>query len=250
MATKGKMMFEEERRALAQAVEITYGRKNTNTAGGNISFKTTGEDGKEYIIMTPTLMSEVYHGRLSPAQILVLEGDTGEYITGEGTVTREFNLHLACYNTVPEVKCVFHAHAPGGMFWSTSNFDMPNVTENTQKIGYIKNLPYAPATSHELAVVVENELKENTPTLPKQYLFNSHGNLILTTADDGIEALNKALSIMDASEWNAEIAYKQTVFQKLGIMDGYYSNGKKIGTVEDLIHQKPIYNRDKDLSGD
>ena len=29
--------------------------------------------------------------------------------------------------------------------------------------------------------------------------------------------------------WNAEIAYKQTIFQALGITDGFYSKGEKIG---------------------
>lgn len=38
----------------------------------------------------------------------------------------------------------------------------------------------------------------------------------------------------DTAEWNAEIAYKQAVFQALGITDGFYSKGKKVGTLEEL----------------
>ncbi|MFZ1781346.1 MAG: aldolase, partial [Enterococcus aquimarinus] len=51
------------------------------------------------------------------------------------------------------------------------------------------------------------------------------------------------LQIIDCVEWNAEIAYKQTIFQKLGILDGYYSKGKKIGDIDDLIQGKEIWNK-------
>ncbi|MDN8994285.1 hypothetical protein Q0P39_14410, partial [Staphylococcus aureus] len=70
--------------------------------------------------------------------------------------------------------------------------------------------------------------------------MDSHGILVLTPGADGEEALNKALQIIDTVEWNAEIAYKQTVFQKLGILDGYYSKGRKIGDIDDLMNRRPI----------
>lgn len=244
--TKGKIIFEEERKSLAAAVKLTYYRKNTNTAGGNFSFLTKDADGKKYIIMTPSMMSEAYHGLLSPSQILVVDLETEEIIAGEGQLTREINLHFACYKTNPKIKCVFHAHAPNAMFWATSHLDMPNITEATQKVEYIKVLDFAPNTTPELAEIVRKELEKNQD-LPKEYLLDSHGVLILTPGNDGEEALNKALQILDTVEWNAEIAYKQTVFQKLGIIDGYYSKGQKIGTVEDLINRKPIYNKDDGL---
>lgn len=76
--------------------------------------------------------------------------------------------------------------------------------------------------------------------------MDSHGVLILTPGKDGIEALNKALQIIDTVEWNAEIAYKQTIFQRLGLLDGYYSKGKKIATIDDLM-VNPIYSSDDGL---
>ncbi len=48
----GRMIFEREREDLARIVKLIFTRKNTNVAGGNFSFKTTDETGKEYIIMT------------------------------------------------------------------------------------------------------------------------------------------------------------------------------------------------------
>ena len=52
------------------------------------------------------------------------------------------------------------------------------------------------------------------------FLLNSHGVLI-TTND-----LHHATCILETVEWNAEIAYKQAVFKKLGLIDGYMSKGK------------------------
>lgn len=238
----GRILFEDERQSLANAVKLTYYRKNTNTAGGNFSFKTTDKNGKEYIIMTPSMMSETYHGLLSAAQVLVVDLETGEKVAGEGEVTREINMHFACYETNPEIKCVFHAHAPNAMFWATSHLDMPNLTEATQKVEYIKVLNFAPNTTPELAAIVKAELEQDS-RLPKEYLLDSHGVLVLTPGDDGIEALNKALQILDTVEWNAEIAYKQTIFQKLGILDGYYSKGNKIGDIAGLIKRNEIWNQ-------
>lgn len=239
---KGRLLFQEQREALAKAVYLTFHRKNTNAAGGNFSFKHTDTDGKEYIIMTPSMMSETFYGDISTAQVLVVDPDTEEIVAGEGSLTREINMHMACYHTNSEIRSVFHAHAPNSMFWATSHLDMPNLTESTQKVKHIKVLEFEPNTTPELAHIVKTELEKGIE-LPKEYLLDSHGVLILTPGNDGIEALNKALQILDIVEWNAEIAYKQTVFQKLGVLDGYYSKGYKIGTVDDLINGKPIWNQ-------
>lgn len=246
--TAGEIIFEKERQKLADAVKLTYYRKNTNTAGGNISFKTTNKNGKEYIIMTPSMMSEAYHGILSASQILVIDAEKQKKIAGEGNVTREFNMHLAAYEANSEIKCVFHAHSPNAMFWATSHLNMPNITEATQKVQAIEVTNFAPNTTQELADIVKKEIGKDS-RLPKEYLLDSHGVLILTPGGDGIEALNKALQIIDCVEWNAEIAYKQTIFQKLGILDGYYSKGQKIGDIDDLINGKAIWNENFEDEG-
>ena len=44
---------------------------------------------------------------------------------------------------------------------------------------------------------------------------------LITTND-----LHHATCILETVEWNAEIAYKQAVFKKLGLIDGYMSKGK------------------------
>lgn len=245
----GRMIFEREREDMARIVHLVFTRKNTNVAGGNFSFRTTDKKGKEYIIMTPTMMSEAYLGELSPAQILVVEPHSRKIIDGVGKLTREINLHEAVYDTNPKIKAVLHAHAPNAMFWATSGLDMPNLTEATQKIGYVPVLDFEPNCSTELAELVSCYMKEEKLQIPHMLLLNSHGVLINTSGETGIEAIHKALQILDTTEWNAEIAYKQTIFQSLGLLDGFYSKGKKVGTLEDLKHHRPIYNTQKIAAG-
>lgn len=238
----GRILFERERIDLAKVVKMAFERKLTNVAGGNFSFKVTDENGKEFIIMTPTMMSEAYFGEVSPSQILVVEPHTRRIVAGEGKLTREINMHEAAYDSNPDIKCVFHSHSPHSMFWATSGLNMPNLTEATQKVEGIRVLDFAPNCSEELAGIVSEAIKSEDRPLPYEYLLDSHGILVLTTGENGIAALHKALSVVDTVEWNAEIAYKQTLFQQLGILDGYYSKGVKVGKVTDVKRGKSLWN--------
>lgn len=247
----GRMIFEREREDLARIIKLIFERKNTNVAGGNFSFKVTDDAGKEYIIMTPTMMSEAYLGNVSASQVLVVEPHTRKIIDGVGNLTREINLHEAMYDTNPDIKAVLHAHAPNAMFWATSGLDLPNLTEATQKVEYVPVLEFEPNCSEELAELVSNYVKKEDLKIPHMLLLNSHGVLINTTGATGLEAIHKALSILDTMEWNADIAYKQTIFQKMGLLDGYYSKGVKIGDLNDLKNHVPIFNQKiADAGGD
>lgn len=247
----GRMIFEREREDLARIIKLIFERKNTNVAGGNFSFKVTDDAGKEYIIMTPTMMSEAYLGNVSASQVLVVEPHTRKIIDGVGNLTREINLHEAMYDTNSDIKAVLHAHAPNAMFWATSGLDLPNLTEATQKVEYVPVLEFEPNCSEELAELVSNYVKKEDLKIPHMLLLNSHGVLINTTGTTGLEAIHKALSILDTMEWNADIAYKQTIFQKMGLLDGYYSKGVKIGDLNDLKNHVPIFNQKiADAGGD
>lgn len=245
MVFTGRIIFEEERKAMAKLVHLIYNRKLTNTAGGNFSFMVHDEDGKQLMIMTPTMMSEAYLGELTPNQILVVDPKTREIVAGEGKLTREINMHEAIYETNPDITAIIHAHAPEALFWSTSNLPIPNVTEVTQLVGKVYELPFAPATSQPLADTVRKFMEEKKPNIPFQVNLNSHGVLIATKGPDGITAVHSALAILDTMETNAKVAYQQTVMQGLGIMDGYYSNGRKIGTLEDLKNGVEIHGIDE-----
>ncbi|MDS0491361.1 class II aldolase/adducin family protein [Lacticaseibacillus paracasei] len=235
--------FENERKDLALVAREMFNRKNTNVAGGNISVRLTANAtinygavhivaGKDYLIMTPTMMSEFWYAKLQPAQILVVDFDSGEQIDGVGHLTREINMHKEAYYANSKIRCVYHSHAEESMFWATSGLDMPNVTEVTEEVGPIRVLPYAPATTKELADIVYKGLKEVGEAAKEHiFLLNSHGVLITS------ETLHHATEILETIEWNAKIAYQQTIFIKLGLLDGYQSCGKTTdGMVKESLH--------------
>ncbi|MDH6364840.1 L-fuculose-phosphate aldolase [Enterococcus sp. PF1-24] len=244
----GRMLFERERKDMANIVRLIFTRKLTNVAGGNFSFLAKKE-GKQYIIMTPTMMSEAYLGDLSAAQVLVVDLETREVVSGVGNLTREINMHQACYQANPKIKAVLHAHAPNAMFWATSGLPMPNLTEATQKVGPVPVMSFAPNCSEELADITSSYIKENNLPVPHMLLLDSHGVLINATGDTGMTAIHKALAILDTVEWNAEIAYKQTIFQALGIMDNYHSKGDDIADLDDLKANQAIYNKAEIAAG-
>ncbi|RXT56744.1 class II aldolase/adducin family protein [Lacticaseibacillus chiayiensis] len=216
-----EMMFQAERDDLAHTVRVMFDRKDTNVAGGNMSVKVFDEQEHPYILMTPTFMSETYYSELHPAQILVIDAETGEKVDGVGDVTREVNMHEKAYNAHPGIRCVYHSHAEESMFWATAGLDMPNVTEATRELGRIRVLPFAPATSMELADTVYTALKEiGDKAMENVFLLDSHGILITSTD------LHIAARIMETLEWNARIAYQQAIFIKLGLLDDYHSCGQ------------------------
>lgn len=227
--------FEAEREDLAEVAREMFNRKMTNVAGENISVKLTptesfSYDGitylanHNYLIMTPTFMSEAWYAKLSASQILVVDLETGEKLAGEGRLTREINMHKEAYKANPDINVVYHSHAEKSMFWATLGKDMPNVTEITSvnmSLGKIKCLPYREACSKELADLVYKELKSLGEAAKENiFLLNSHGVLITETD------LHAATRVLETVEWNADIAYKQAIFAKLGITDGYKSCGK------------------------
>lgn len=201
------LLYKKEREDLCVIVKTLFDRYGTNAAGGNVSVRIN----KEHIIMTPTLMSQDYLCNLSPNQILVVDYE-GRIIEGEGKTTREINMHMACYLQNSEIGCVLHGHAKELMVFATLGMSMPNLTESTQKLGEITCLPFAPACSPELADLVKTHLETfKEKSYPKAMLLNKHGVLITEST------LHKAYDILERLEYNAYIAYKALIYDKLGI---------------------------------
>jgi L-fuculose-phosphate aldolase len=201
------LLYQEEREQLAEIVKKMFSRYETNTAGGNVSVRINDQ----HIIMTPTHMSQKYHCDISPYQVLVVDMDEN-IVEGDGRITREINMHMACYKHNREIGCVLHAHALQSMFFATMGIDMPNLTEATQKFGNIPCLDFAPATSKELAEKVKHYLENKAlESVINAILLNKHGVLITDTN------LIKAYDNLGRLEYNAYIAEKALLFDKLGI---------------------------------
>ena len=201
------MLYQMHIEELFRVTKNIYHRYGTNAAGGNISVRLNDE----HIIMTPTLMSQNHLCDLSPYQILVVDMNE-QIIEGEGRLTREINMHMACYRTNRKIGCVLHGHAKESMVFASQGMDMPNLTEATQKFGQIPCLPFAPACSPELAQIVSDHVRGlEEDVLSKVMLLNKHGVLVLE------ETLHKANDMLERLEYNAYVAYKALLFDKLGI---------------------------------
>ncbi|WP_429964974.1 class II aldolase/adducin family protein [Enterococcus sp. AZ072] len=199
------MLYLEERTKLCKFVKTMYDRKFTNSAGGNVSVKINDE----HFIMTPTLMSQNHLCNLTPEQILVIDKNE-RIVEGSGKITREINMHMACYEENLNIGCVVHAHALDSMVFACMGLDMPNISEATQKLEDIRCLEFAPATSPELARVVRKEVKQDQ-TIPKAYLLRKHGVLVVGAT------LEKTYDMLERLEWNAYIAKEYLIFKQVGV---------------------------------
>lgn len=202
------MLYQKEREQLADYVKKMFDRYETNTAGGNVSARVSDQ----HIIMSPTLMSQRWHCDISPYQVLVLDMENERIIEGDGGITREINMHMACYRHNREIGSVVHGHSLYSMVFATIGMDMPNLTEATQKFGKIKCLEFAPATSQELADKVTSFLEEKgEEAVTNTLLLNRHGVLVTD------KTLERAYDNLGRLEYNAYIAEKALLFDKLGI---------------------------------
>lgn len=187
------MLFEEERNKICKFVKNMYDHRLTNSAGGNVSLKVSDDT----FLMTPTLASQQYLWDITPDQILVLD-KSGNIVEGNGEKTREYNMHMRCYEKNSEITCVIHAHALNSMVFAILGLDIPNITEATQKLGRIRCLPYKKATSMDLANVVGDYVQKDS-VVPKVYLLNKHGIISVGTS------LEKTYDMIERVEWNAYI---------------------------------------------
>lgn len=252
MLNEGHIMFEYEREQMAKMVETMMERDDTNIAGGNFSFLHTdisgdyGPAGKRYMIMTPTLMSEEYDGHITPPQVLVVDPETTKIVAGDGMYTREINMHEGIYKANHDIKAIMHAHAKEQMVWATMGIPIPNLTEITQLLKGIKVMPFRQMCTQELADAVSKHIASiGDDALMHEVLLNSHGIVITVGGKNmsGVTALHKAAMFNDTMEWDAHIALEQTHLIKEGLLDGYYSEGAKIGSLDDVFKdKKSVYN--------
>ncbi|RKD30524.1 class II aldolase/adducin family protein [Thermohalobacter berrensis] len=201
------MMFLEERKQICEVARIMFDRKLTNAAGGNISLRIN----KEYILMTPTLMSQRKFCRLTPEEILVLDYNLNK-IEGEGRVTREANMHLSVLENVPLANAIIHAHPNHSTVFACLGIDMPIYYEACEKLKEIKTLPYAKACSVELAQKTAKYMKNRKNEIKRHgivVLLRKHGILVVD------QDLYKAYDLLERVETNAYVSLQAKKFEEL-----------------------------------
>ncbi|PLR75220.1 hypothetical protein CU633_22285 [Bacillus sp. V3-13] len=199
------MMYSAERLDLCEVTKMMFDRFITNAAGGNISVKVSDQ----HFIMTPTLMSQAKFCRLKPEEILVIDRD-GHIIDGEGKVTREFNMHIAVFDTLPKAGAVIHAHPKESMVFASLGLPLPHLCESTRKLGEIVTLDFAPATSQQLADNVRKYMQTRVTDMPVATLLREHGILVIDTT------LRKAYDMLERIEFNSYVNIQAKLFEAVG----------------------------------
>jgi L-fuculose-phosphate aldolase len=124
---------------------LIWGRRLSDTAGGNISVR----DG-DVVCITPRLMGYRLRWQIT-ADDLSIVTPTGEVLEGPEQITREGRMHLGLYREFTDAGAVIHAHP----YWTTvfvaKAKPIVPILETTGKFGTIECVPEAHGYSEELA---------------------------------------------------------------------------------------------------
>src|SRR5262249_44949235 len=78
----------------------------------------------------------------------------GAILAGRGEISRETEMHLAVYASLPLAGAVFHAHSENIMVFASQCRPIPPTSEQTDKYGPIELVQHAPSHTVELGECV------------------------------------------------------------------------------------------------
>ncbi|MEM7126661.1 MAG: class II aldolase/adducin family protein [Chloroflexota bacterium] len=153
----------QARRKLAQIGALLFERRLTDAAGGNISTLVG-----DVVVMSPSLSGSKRQWQLHPDDVMVVDLE-GNILEGDGTISRESNVHFGLYKTFGEYgTAVIHAHPHNVMPFCAAAMSIPPVLEANLKFGEVPCIEYAPAHSQQLADNVVNAIRGNEAKIQKQ----------------------------------------------------------------------------------
>ncbi|RMG60487.1 MAG: class II aldolase/adducin family protein [Deltaproteobacteria bacterium] len=124
--------------------------------------------------------SGVSKGLLEPEDVLLV-GEDGKLIDGEGDPTSELPTHLEIYRVRPDVRAVFHAHPPYSTAYTLleEKFPLREVAELLLVAGEVPVVPYALPSSRDLADKVSGYAGESDVLLLERHGVIGLGSSIL-----------------------------------------------------------------------
>lgn len=180
---------------MVEIAHLLYDRYLTNSAGGNISCRVA-----DRIYITPRRLGSVHRWQLREETVLVFDGELNPVQGDPALVSRECQMHFACYEHFPEINGVIHAHSRYLSVFAATGEPVTPVNEYTEKFGIVEVVPPLPSHSQELADAVVEKLTPRRETLKKNGL-----GLIL--AWHGAVAVGRDLAdaydTLDRLEWSA-----------------------------------------------
>lgn len=155
------------RRELALLSQRIWQRGWVANHDGNLSCRLA----RGRLLCTPTGVSK---GAIEPDALLVIDGN-GKVLSGSGRPFSELNLHLAYYQTRPDVQAVVHAHPPTATGFGVAGIalDVPFLPEAVVSLG--PGIPTVP-----LSLPGSDSLQAATPYLDEHDALLLAGNGVLT----------------------------------------------------------------------
>jgi L-fuculose-phosphate aldolase len=185
----------DPRPLMVEIAGLMYSRHLTNSAGGNISCRVG-----DRIYITPRYLGSRHRWRLREEMVLIFDGDLNPIAGDPQMVSRESQMHFACYRHFPEINGVVHAHARYLSVFAATGEPVIPTNEYTEKFGTVEVVPPLPSHSVEVADAVVCKLMPRRETLRKNGL-----GLIL--AWHGVVTVGRNLAdaydTLDRLEWSA-----------------------------------------------
>ena len=183
------MLHEKQRAEVAQtALDLLTSGLIVNTSG-NVSIRVG-----EHVVITPSGRD---YKSLTPGDIAVVN-TKGEVVDGEMLPSSETPLHLAVYESNPDVAAIVHAHSVYATAISTILDQLPTIHyQMTDLGGAVPVAPYRTFGTDELAAVTSQALQGRSAVIMK-----NHGSL--TTAETVDKALGRCITL----EWCSKVYLK------------------------------------------
>jgi L-fuculose-phosphate aldolase len=167
----------------------------TNAVGGNLAVQVD----EDKCLITPSLMSENRRCVLDEDDILLVDFN-GNILEGQGTLSRESDMHILLLKNFENINASIHAHPRYCMVFACAGKPIPNISEATSKMDECICLPFVPGCTPELAKVVHEYFETRRELLKTRgcgVILAKHG--IVTVGSN----LNKAYNIVERLESDA-----------------------------------------------
>lgn len=192
---------DDPRSLMVEIGRMLYDRFLTNSGGGNVSCRVG-----ERIYITPRGLGSRHRWRLTEEMILVFDDYVNPVAGDPNQVSREGKMHFACYQHLPEVNGVIHAHPRHLSVFAALARPLVPTLEYTAKFGTVEVVPPLPSHSQVVADAVVEKLS------PRRNVLANNG-LGLILAGHGVVTVGRDLAdaydTLERLEWSAHILLSQ-----------------------------------------
>lgn len=172
------MLYEKERKELADICHLLYERCLVAATDGNVSLRVS----KEHILLTPSGKNK---GFVLPGEMLVVDLN-GNVIEGSGKASKEYPMHRVIYLQRADVNAVVHTHPACATAFALAGRNIPEnyLIETRMMLKKVALAGYATPGTSEMADII-------APYVPdtNAILLQNHG--ALTLGKDLMDAFNK-----------------------------------------------------------